>query len=287
MSFSNDADKFITSIFTNRFDKGSSREFGVVDTAIVTLLSAMVDKVDTMQFLNNNKHPSEINTIFRTLIEQHFYIAYVFQKYTDQRARAYFIHERYEELDKVKILILKISDRKLSESIEKSVNKMISKSTSKDRSLDEALQRYKSEYNSLFDSARKRNGGRRIPGTKTKNQFKWFNTNFDGINSIFDLAQSIGEEDLYHTMYRLLSMDVHGVDLPANVHVENIIDPHRNIAMIALNVGSDSTSSVDYAIALTMQSIQKVAKYYNMGATKAYRDLGAKYKIGIELRRSL
>lgn len=285
MSFAEGGTKFLQSIFKIRFDRSMSRKFEVEDTAILTLLSAMLDKVQTMEHLNKHRLPTEINTIFRTLIEQHFYITYIFQKYTPQRARAYFLHQRYEEFKKSMDVIARLKDRSLAKAVADSVNEKIQNSPSKGNTLQEELERYEVEYLKLFEAARIRNGGRRIPGQKGKNKLNWYNTEFKGLNTILDLSREIGEEELYFSFYGPLSMDVHGVDSPANIKIENIIDPDRNIAMVVLNAGHDEETTVDLAMALTTQAILKVARYYDMENTEAFRTFKNKYVININLRR--
>lgn len=99
-SFPKDANSFIAIILDNKFTK--TNQMGISDISIITLLSSMIDKVETISVLQEAKVTSEVKSILRSLIEQYIYFEYIFEKHSLDRSRSYFIHQRYEMFKNVK-----------------------------------------------------------------------------------------------------------------------------------------------------------------------------------------
>lgn len=282
-SFPKDANSFIAIILDNKFTK--TNQMGISDISIITLLSSMIDKVETISVLQEAKVTSEVKSILRSLIEQYIYFEYIFEKHSLDRSRSYFIHQRYEMFKNVKKM-LDSCEKDESLRIKKRIDSIIRNDSSDCINADEAFTKYRNQFNDLFTRAKKKNGGTLNPkGSHQKNKKKWFNIDLDFTNTVYDLAKKTHQLTLYQCLYNSGSMTVHGVNATANFNVEKL-DDSKELTEISLISGYDEKESLRLAIALTMRTILKVAHYYNIKKNSLPNHMTTKYKINIDFNRN-
>lgn len=277
-----DGTEFIRCIFEMKFPEKSYKKLELYDTSIITLLSSMLDKEKTMSVLIDQNVTSEIELITRSFLEQYFYLSFILEKYTKERGRAYYIHQRYEMYNKVNQSLNGMENKENAKIMCDSIDKKIREDKSPLTSLDEATSNYTEMYNDLFEAAIKRHGSKKVPGTNRKNQMNWYNTAMTGINSLFDLANYLGFADLYRGIYGPLSMNIHGVDAPSKLIVGDVIDTDNNIAHIVLSSGSDPTSNIRMCRSVLMQLIIEVAKYYDILKKDRVQRIVKKYQLNLK-----
>lgn len=280
-SLDEDGTEFIRCIFEMAFPKKSYKKLELYDASIITLLSSMLDKEKTMSILADNNVTSEIALITRSFIEQYFYLSYILENHTKERGKAYYIHQRYEALKKVRQSLNGMTNDNDVQRMRNKIDNEIRNSRSSSKNLEEEFLKYKQKYDNLFEPAIQRHGDKKIPGTKKRNQLNWYNTAMNGVNSLFDLAKELGFSDIYRGIYGTLSMNIHGVDAPSNLVVNDVIDADHNIANIQLSSGSDPVANIKMCRAILMELIIKIAKYYGILKKDRVQRIVKRYQLNL------
>lgn len=278
-----DCNEVIKVIFDTKFDNG--HRFEVFDAAILTLYSSLIDKYKTVIVLQEQKITTEVNVIERGFIEQYVYLLFILKKHTKERGRAYFINQRNESYRQTTRILENLSDREQAQYLRLSIDRIIRNDNTSRQTFEETRTYFNSQFEALFSAAIERNGLKRNKGMKVQADKKikrvWYNVAADGTNTFKDLCKKLQLEDIYYGFYGPLSMDVHGVDAPANITYDSVIDPNENIVNVILKSGHDEQSTVDLLRAFLVQITLKVCHYYGINKNKIPNQLLLKQRIRI------
>lgn len=276
-----DCDEVIVIIFDSKFDDKHPLE--VFDTAILTLYSSLIDKYKTVNILQDQRVTTEVNLIERSFIEQYVYLLFILDKHTKERGRAYLINQRYESYRQTKRLLDNLSDEKQVRELKASIDGIIKADRTDRQTFADGLSYFSGKFENLFKPALLRNEQKRRKGLSVPPDKKikriWYNVAADGTNNFRDLCRKLGLDDLYFGFYGPLSMNVHGVDSPANLVFDNITDPGRNVAEVVLQAGHDEQGTVSLLRAFLIEITLKVCHHYAISRNKIPNQMYLKQKI--------
>lgn len=278
-----DCNEVIKVIFATKFNRDHPLE--VYDVAILSLYSALTDKYKTVRLLQEQRVTTEVNLIERGFIEQYVYLLFILEKHIQERGRAYFINQRNESYRQTKRLLKYLSDKDQVRSLKVSLDRIIEEDNSNRQTFEEAAVYFDNKFEALFTDGFNRNALRRRKGMKVLADKRvrrvWYNIGVDGTNTFKDLCVKLDLSDLYYGFYGPLSMDVHGVDAPANLTYDRIIDPSKNIANVVLKAGYDEQNTVNLLRAFIIQITLKVCHHYGINRNKIPNQMMLKQKIRI------
>lgn len=200
----NSAEKMMDQTYKLKFNK---HELDIDDSVIISLQTSILNKVKDINFLIKEKRIQSINVILRTMLEQYVYLIYIMNDKTLLKSRLFIFSYQIQTYEKLLNTIDFMKSNK-SFNVEES-----------ERVLQEELKKIRKIYpdiNSIRDyiSYLKQQFDEISPNKSTKDRVryeKWYKLDTK-TNSMRDLMKSIDMSDAeYEFMYKLTSMDVHGI----------------------------------------------------------------------------
>lgn len=206
--------------------KDKERAFDLPAAITLGLFEDMCNKVRSMITLIDNNRDASIDSTARSILENYFYLKLILSDQNEIYCRSYFLAKKYKEL----ILYNSIKDKSLKgANIRKLIGitlEEIQHDTKKLGDPEKYFEKLKKDYQDVLKL-------RRVNTT-------WYN--LDGkTKNIEQLCKKINKEVEYEVFYRILSQEVHSLDVLKRWEFEkdqvSLITNYQNKDMVVNSVG--------------------------------------------------
>lgn len=230
-------------------------------SAIVLLFNGMIQKLNSIECLIENKQYDSVDVLKRTMLEYSVSLAYILERrsFTKQRGRAFFYSFHYQAAKNAqKFLDGNFKDFD-SELIKIKLDQQISDSANRNfKNLSEYLLYMKTKYRECFMI----NG--QEPKKVEKRMKSWFNQ--DGrTRTFYDLCVKLGREGEYRAFYSFGSLDTHGLSEISNLRIVdgevvigNLLEPISNLELCKSWLLKAAEVVVDYLQIKTIPEVRNI-----------------------------
>ncbi|HHQ6406877.1 TPA: DUF5677 domain-containing protein [Enterococcus faecium] len=194
--------------------KGNSQEIEPEDIVIITLQNSILNKARDIVYLLERKRIGSIEIILRSMLEQYVSLIYILKDQTQLKAKLFIYSFKIQKFEKIlnTMKFMENTDKYDTSQNELIREKELKKIQEKFPQIN-SIEDYIHYLKNLFDEIKPHK-------TANKNNLyyeKWYNIN-GKINNMKDLMKEINMSDAeYEFMYKLSSMDVHGISAFGNV----------------------------------------------------------------------
>ncbi|WP_057871090.1 DUF5677 domain-containing protein [Liquorilactobacillus ghanensis] len=251
----------------------SKRKIETFDIAILGLLISQRNKADSINILFENSKYSEIPILYRTFFEQEMYLKFIFQKNTIERAKVFYLHEKYLNVTKTDNIIKSLGkDSKKALHLKAIVDQKIKEDNSNFNNFEELYKDRCERYEKYFKGIEK----------KKIRKKSWYSFENKSISNMKNLMKSLGSGEFYDGTYGLSSDAVHGSNAPGILKLVDI-DKEKSIGNLTESVPIPEWVLENIRSALYLELIEFI-KFYKIDKDKDMRSLKAKIEINTLLQ---
>jgi hypothetical protein len=251
----------------------SERKIEIFDIAMLGLLTSQRNKADSINILFKNSKYSEIPILYRTFFEQEMYLKFIFQKNTIERAKVFYLHEKYLEVTKIDDVIKSLGQNSQEAlNIKTIVDQKIKEEDSSFNDFEEKYSNYCERYEKYFKGIKK----------KKIRKKAWYSFENKRIATMRDLMKNLGSGEYYDGIYGISSDEVHGTTASKILRLVDI-DKKSSVGNLIESVPIPDWNLKAIRSALYLELINLI-KFYKIDNEEEMRVLKMKIKINTLLK---